>query len=239
MASVSGCKGMVQAFEDNVDVHSFVTEQLYGVKREDYPPDEWKSMRYRAKWVNWSLMYGGSWYTLHNLYGISEEDAKRLVNTYYTSFPEVLDFKDDTLEFAHANGYVESKFGRRCYLPYINDSNDGKRSKAERTAINMPIQSAASDVLVAAIIVIDDLMQQDGFDSLMVNTVHDSIMFDVWPAELDDLIALCKDVMENLPTTYSHKYFPGLDFSWFTVPLKIDCETGSHYGSVKHYEVGK
>lgn len=237
MASVSGCKGMTQAFEDNVDVHSYVTSLLYGIKRKDFTESEWKAKRYRAKWVNWSLLFGGSWYTLHNIYGIPEVEAKRLVDAYYGQFPEILEYKDVTLAFARVHGYVESMFGRRRYLPYINDGNRSMRSHEERSALNMPIQSAASDVLVAAMIVIDDLMREQDFQSLMVNTVHDSIMFDVYPGELDDLVHLCVDVMENLPHDYAEEYFPGLDFSWFTVPLKADVEVGSHYGSVKHYEV--
>lgn len=237
MASISGCEGMIDAFMRNIDVHSYVTELLMHVKQKDHTPDQWKSMRYRAKWVNWTLMYGGSWHTLHSLYDIPEQEAKQLIANYYGAFPEVLDYNKAVLDFARKNGYTQSKFGRRRYYPYINDNNDGMRRADERAAVNMPIQSAASDMLLCALIILTEVMRDNGFQSLMVNTVHDSIMFDVYPGELDDIAWTCKEVMENLPTVYGPQRFPRLDFSWFTVPLKVDLEAGSHYGMVKHYEL--
>lgn len=250
MASVSGCVEMARAFEEDKDVHSMVTCALFGYEYDDFmecrlSDDEEiaahaKAQRYKAKWVNWTLLYGGSEYTLHRLYGLDKDEALELINLYYGMFPEVLSYKDKTLAFARAQGFVESPFGRRRYLPYINDKDRGFRSRAEREAINMPIQSAASDVLVCALIVIDEAMQDRGFESLMVNTVHDSVMFDVWPGELEPLAVLCRDVMENItvPGGYGAHHFPGLDFSWFTVPLKADFEVGHHYGSLEHYNIG-
>lgn len=238
MASVANCRGMIKAFADGVDVHSYVTEMLFGITREDFSPEDWKPKRYRAKWVNWTLLFGGSAHTLHSLYAIPMDEADRLVSTYYNAFPEVLDFNQATLEFCRENGYVESRFGRRRYMPYINDTrNNTMRKKNERAAMNMPIQSAASDVLICSLIVLRDQMQLNDFKSMMINTVHDSVMFDVYPGELGDLAWLCTEVMENLPNVYGPEYFPGLDFSWFTVPLKVDLEVGSHYGKVKHYSL--
>lgn len=244
MASVSQCQGMIDIFEKGQDLHSIVTCHLYGLDFDEFmvglrsndkdSSNAAKAKRYRAKWVNWSLLYGGSWYTLHRLYNIEEAEAKRLVRLYYDLFPEVLEYKDKTLRFVREHGYVESPFGRRRYLPYINDNHRAKRAKAERDAINMPIQSAAGDVLLAALIIIDGLMVKQEFQSMMVNTVHDSVMFDVAPGELDDLAWLCQDVMETIGE-FSYEWFPGLDFTWFTVPLKVDLEVGSHYGSLKVY----
>jgi len=160
-----------------------------------------------------------------------------LMDRYYDLFPEVLEYKEDIIAFAREHSYVESKFGRKRHLAYINDNDRKRKAASERAAINMPIQSAASDVLLCALIVLDDLMHENEFKSLMVNTVHDSLAFDVYPGELSDLAWLCKEVMEKLTTVYGPQYFPGLDFSWFTVPLKIDLEVGSHLGSLEKYEV--
>lgn len=239
MASLANCASMAQAFADGIDVHSFVTEMLFKVKREDHSVNEWKPLRYRAKWVNWTLLFGGDEHTLHKLYGIPITEACNLVDKYYYAFPEVLDYKTKMIVRARELGYVESPFGRRRYVPYINDSNYSQKSRAEREAVNMPIQSAASDILLCALIVIDNLMHEYEFRSMMVNTVHDSIVFDVYPGEIDDLVTLCKDVMENLPTTYGPEWFPGLNFDWFTVPLVADAEIGSHYGNLKSYEGDK
>ncbi len=99
----------------------------------------------------------------------------------------------------------------------------------------MPVQSAAGDILLCALVIIDNLMAEEGFESLMVNTVHDSLMFDVWPGEMDDVAELCIDVMENIKE-YGPQWFPGLDFEWVTSPLKADVEFGSHYGSLEHWK---
>jgi len=167
---------------------------------------------------------------------VEEDEAQELVDKYYDLFPEILEYKHDTLEFARKHGYVTSPFGRKRELPYINDQDHGYRSKAERAALNMPIQSAASDMLLCALVIIVDAMRDNKFKSLVANTVHDSIMFDVYPGELDDLAWMCVEIMENVPTKYGPEWFPSLDFSWFTVPLVADVEVGSHYGSVEEYD---
>lgn len=236
MASVARCGGMIEVFERGDDLHSIVTEQLYRVRQSDFNEHDWKALRYKGKWVNWTLLYGGGWYTLNRIYGVPEQEAKELVDRYYDLFPEILEYKERTLQFVREAGYVTSPFGRRRELPYINDQDPGYRSRAERAALNMPIQSSASDMLLCALVVIVDAMRDNGLKSLIVNTVHDSIMFDVYPGELDDLAWLCVEVMENMPTVYGPEWFPNLDFSWFTVPLLADVEVGSHYGSVKPYE---
>jgi len=242
MASVAGVEGMLQAFREGKDVHSVVTCALFHYTYEEFiakkkaGDQDAIAQRYRAKWVNWTLLYGGSEYTLMNLYGLPEDEAKALVKQYYTMFPEILDNREKVLKLARKNGYIESMFGRRRYLPYINDRDNSRRSSAEREAVNMPIQSAASDILVCGLVVLNDLMQQNGFKSLLVNTVHDSVMFDVYPGELDDLAWLVREVLENIPTKYGPEWFPGLDFTWFTCPLEIDAEFGTHYGCLEHYK---
>lgn len=242
MASVAGVEGMLAAFREGKDVHSVVTCALFHYTYDEFiakkkaGDQEAISQRYRAKWVNWTLLYGGSAHTLMSLYGLPEDEANTLVKKYYTMFPEILSSKDKVIKFARQHKYVESKFGRRRYLPGINDSDGSKRSAAEREAVNMPIQSAASDILVCGLIVIQDLLEQNRLKTLLVNTVHDSAMFDVYPGELEDVAFIVKDVLENVPTKYGPEWFPGLDFSWFTCPLEIDMEVGHHYGALEHYK---
>lgn len=234
MASIAGCQNMIEMFMSDKDIHSLITTYLYNVKLEEVT----KPMRYRAKWVNWTLLYGGDEHTLVRTYGISMEEAVHIVKVYYGLFPEILDYKRDTIAFVRKFGYSESKFGRRRYFPYINDVNKRMAAKAEREAVNMPIQSTASDVLFCALIVLDDIRIQEGWASLLVNTVHDQVAIDVCPGELEHIAEVTKDVMENIITTHGPRRFPGLDFSWFVCPLKADLEIGINYGNMEHYSKG-
>lgn len=240
-ASLADCQGMKEAFMSGKDVHSVVTCKLYHldfddfVKRRKAGDPEAISKRYHAKWVNWTLLFGGSHYTLTRLYGIPEREAKALVSTYYEMFPEILTDNERILAGARQDGYVDSKFGRRRYFPYINDRNPGKRNASEREAKNHPIQSAAADILMCSLVVIDDQIQQQQLKTRLMNTVHDSLMLDVYPGELHSVAKLVKSVMEGIKGDWGKQYFPGFDFSWFDIPLVADLEFGHHYGCLEDY----
>lgn len=240
-AAISNCRGMKEAFASGQDVHSIVTCKLYHLDYDDFVKrrkagDEWAiSLRYHAKWVNWTLLFGGSAYTLTRLYGIPEAEAEALVRAYYDAFPEILEDNERVLAFARQNGYVDSKFGRRRYFPYINDRNHSKRAAAEREAKNHPIQSAAADILMCALVIIDDQIQQASYRTRMMNTVYDSIMLDVFPGELRAVSKVVKSVMEGITGEWGKAYYPGFDFSWFDVPLVADLEFGHHYGCLEEY----
>jgi uracil-DNA glycosylase family 4 len=237
MASVSGCQGMIDVFLEGLDPHCYVTRQVF---RDVIPADaddktiktKYKTWRYRAKWTNWTLLFGGDEYTLHNTYRLPIEEARAIVKAYYERFPEILEFQEDTKRFLKANGFVESPLGRRLHLPDIYDKNQGRANKAQRTGVNMPIQGTASDILLMAIIIIGKRMRADKMKSLLVNTVHDSVVQDVYPGELFALKDLCEDSMENV-VTYAPQYFPDVDLSWLRVPLKADGEVGTHYGALE------
>jgi DNA polymerase-1 len=223
---------MIDVFLEGLDPHCYVTRQVF---RDVIPADaddktiktKYKTWRYRAKWTNWTLLFGGDEYTLHNTYR-----ARAIVKAYYERFPEILEFQEDTKRFLKANGFVESPLGRRLHLPDIYDKNQGRANKAQRTGVNMPIQGTASDILLMAIIIIGKRMRADKMKSLLVNTVHDSVVQDVYPGELFALKDLCEDSMENV-VTYAPQYFPDVDLSWLRVPLKADGEVGTHYGALE------
>lgn len=240
MASVAGCVGMLEAFSQGLDIHSYVTRMLFPdeipttvsdkeIKR-DYT--EW---RYRAKGASFLMGYGGGASTLHSLFGIGLREAEDIISTYFKRFPEILGYQQDTIDFAKRNGYVESPFGRRLYTPDINDRDSKRAADAARTAVNAPIQGTASDVLLCAVVVIDDNMRKDAMKTMLVNTVHDSLVGDVYPGELDSFAELCVDVMENIKE-YAAVYFPHMDFSWLKIPLEADIEVGSHYGALSPWE---
>jgi uracil-DNA glycosylase family 4 len=239
-ACIANVPGMLDIHKSGKDFHTMVSTMVSGIPYDEVP----KEVRYVYKWTNWTLLYGGDEYTLHSLYDIPMEKAVDTVKQYYKQFPEVLDYQKDCTRFAEDNGYIESIFGRRLQLHYINDRRKdvrGHRGHDRRTAINMPIQSVASDMTALAGAVIDAEMRKkpEVFKkSLAINTVHDSHVYDTVPEELDALVELAVGVMENIKD-YAKDYYPDIDFSWLKCPLVADVEVGSHYGNEIPYEEWK
>jgi DNA polymerase I-like protein with 3'-5' exonuclease and polymerase domains len=229
ISSVAGIQGMVEVFARGGDVHKYVSSLIYGIPEEEIT----KFQRYRGKWCNWSLLYLGNWWTLYRMYrinGLTESEAKRVTKLYFENFPELSIYHGETISFAEEHGYVESPFGRILQLPTINSKVETVRKDTQRTAVNMPIQGTASDVLLLAMYIVDQFLYDEGLESFLVNTVHDSIVLDICPGELEPVKAICIDVMENI-VHYAQDFAPNLDFSWLRVPLKADADIGTHYGS--------
>ena len=238
IASISNCTGMINAFISDEDIHSYVCRMIF---RDELPAEAqtvsdkefkklYKHYRDRAKRANWAFVFGGDEITLHTgPLNLPLDEALAIKNGYYNRFPEILQYQKDTIEFAEKNGYVLSKFGRRLHLPYILDDNVSRRNADRRTGINMPVQSAASDIMLCALVNVDDVFRKNNIHSSLVNIVHDSLVVDIYPGELNEVTEIVIDSMENVPT-YADKYFPGMDFSWLNVPLKADTDVGSHYG---------
>lgn len=233
IASLSQCKRMLEIFERGEDVHRIVSSGIFGVPVEEVT----KEMRYRGKWTNWTLLYGGSEHTFYRLYGIPLEEGKRFIKVYYDLFPEIKEFHEDILEKTRALGYVESAFGFRRYMPYINDrKNHSMRASNERETLNHPIQSVASHILMMALIILNDVFRMNDIQARIINTVHDSIVLDVPLYEVPTVARLVKRCMEGLKDLYK-SWFPGMDLDWFTCPLVVDLEVGSHYGSLVEYHM--
>lgn len=233
MASIANVPGMISAFNEGRDIHSFVTSLLFGIP-EKLVKSEYNHMRYRAKWVNWTLLYGGDEHTLYNLYQLPLAEAKELMKKYYGVFPEILDFQKTVKKFVAENGYVEGILGRKLRLHYTTPEDrlyrESLYNKDMRTAVNFPIQGTASDMLLLAMIIIQAQLQEGGYRSIMVNTVHDSVVVDAPLDEVEGIQELCVTVMENLPAL-GKTWFPDVDMSWLRVNLKADCDVGVYYGS--------
>lgn len=246
-ASLAKCQTMIDIHNSGQDFHKCVAalskhmitkDDLRNAADLDLSPvlnKISKAMRYVYKWTSWTLLYGGDEYTLHRLYGVPLADAKETLEIYYDVFPEVLDFKEYTAESARENGYIESPFGRRIWLPRINDRDTKMRNADERAAVNAPVQSGASDTLTIALTILDIEMRKQGYYSKIVNTVHDSIVGDCPRFEIVKFGLLCKDVMENV-ATYAKTYMPNVPFDWLICPLKADIEVGTHYGNKMDFE---
>lgn len=235
-ASLAGCVKMLEILHSGKDIHSMVAITSMTHKEIEEITDEEiaalpKSVRYMYKWTNWTLLYGGDEHTLSRLYGLDLADAKRTVKTYYGIFPEVLEYREWCQAFAEENGYIESPYGRREYLPYINDPDLKRKNKAIREAVNMPVQSGASDTLTAALSIVGRELRKADLKARLVNEVHDSLVLDLPFEEVLHAYAICKDVMENIGR-YGKIYMPHIDFSWLKAPLVVDGDVGTHYGSL-------
>lgn len=239
-SSMAKCTNMLKIFDIGKDVHSMVAIMSTTRKPIMKITDNEilalpKPVRYRYKWTNWTLLYGGDEYTLHNLYDIPMEEAQETVKTYYEVFPEIKEFGLECVEFAEDHGYIESPTGRREYLPYINESrNKTLRNEAVREAKNMPAQAGASDILLLALYIIYcKLRQYKSYNTevFLVSEVHDSIVLDMRRKHVKWVVELCKDVMENI-VEYAKEYAPAIDFSWLCCPLVADADVGTHYGAM-------
>ncbi len=235
-ASLARCEPMLAIHRSGRDFHSTVAVVATKGKHIDEVTDKDiatidKAVRYRYKWTNWTLLYGGGAHTLVSLYGMTQGEAEDVIEEYYKAFPEVLDYRGKCIGFAQSHGYIESPYGRREKLFYIADerARQAKINADMRAAVNMPVQSGASDTLLIALIIIDDKLRD--FQSKLVNTVHDSIMLDCPRKEVMQVSYICRDVMENVKV-YAKDYMPNIDMSWLISPLKADIEVGTHYGSL-------
>jgi DNA polymerase-1 len=183
MAHLSGDKGLLKAFHDGVDIHRATAAEVFGESYEKVSDNQ----RRAAKAINFGLMYGMSAFGLGRQLDISRPEAQEYMDTYFSRYPGVQTFMEETREQARENGYVETLFGRRLYLPEINASNMMRRQGAERAAINAPMQGTAADIIKIAMISVDDWLQTNKPAARLVMQVHDELVLEVKEAELNDV----------------------------------------------------
>lgn len=220
LAHVSGDEGLRSAFLEGRDIHSATASAVFDVPQDEVSIEQ----RSMAKRVNFGLMYGMGPYRLANESGYTLDEAKQFIETYFTQFPSVRGYFDGTRKMAVEEGYVETLFGRRRYFQIFDSTNDREPNRrnvarAEREAINMPIQGTAADIMKIAMIQLDNELQQRGLRSKMLLQVHDELIFEVPDEEVDEMMGLVRTVMENAFE---------LD-----VPLNVDIHAASHWGALK------
>jgi DNA polymerase-1 len=211
MAHLSCDAHLVDAFRHGLDVHAATAAKIFGIPLAEVTGDQ----RRIAKTANFGIMYGISSFGLSQRLRCSRSEAKKIIDDYFASFPSIRSFIDDTVAMARETGYVETLFGRRRYIPDINSKNATVRSLAERNAVNAPIQGTSADIIKLAMVAIDRRMQAEGFRSAMVLQIHDELLFEVLPEELESLTALVVKEMENV-----------IELS---VPLTVECNNGSNW----------
>lgn len=191
VAAISGDPNMCEAFRLGKDIHTATAAKVYGVKEEEVT----KEMRYKAKSVNFGIIYGQGAFGLADNLGISRTEAKTIIDNYKKEFAGITAYMDSTINFAREKGYVETLMGRKRWLRDINSSNFTVRGFAERNAINSPIQGTAADMIKLAMIKVHKAIRQEGFKSKMILQVHDELIFDVVRSEADSLKSL---ILENM-----------------------------------------
>ncbi len=193
MAHLSGDENMIKAFIDGHDIHAATAAHIYRKDVNDVSRDE----RTKAKRANFGIIYGITVFGLAERLNISRVEAKDLIDGYFQSFPKVHEFMQQSIETARTNGYAETLFHRRRYLPDINSGNATVRGFAERNAINAPIQGTAADIIKVAMIRIHKRFKEEGIKSKMILQVHDELNFSVVPEERDRVEAIVIGEMQN------------------------------------------
>jgi len=193
MAELSGDQGLRDAFIHGEDIHTATAARVFGVAKNDVT----REMRSKAKMVNFGIIYGISAFGLSQRLGIPRKEAGEIIDQYKANYPGVQDYLDATIEFAREHGYVETIAGRRRYIRDINAKNQMVRSGAERNAINAPIQGTAADMIKIAMISIQKLLDEKKVRTKLLLQVHDELVFDLDPAEEEDLVPLIEERMKS------------------------------------------
>jgi len=191
-AEMADIKALKQAFHDGIDIHAATASQVFGVPLDQMTPD----IRRNAKAINFGIIYGISGFGLAKQLGISNQEAAEYIKKYLARFPELKTFMDSAKEFARQHGYVETLYGRKCYVRGISDKNPAMRNFAERQAINAPLQGTAADIMKRAMIALGPALGAAKLDARMLLQVHDELLFEVPEAQKDETETLVKRVME-------------------------------------------
>lgn len=193
VAAISGDPNMCEAFKNKKDIHTATAAKIYGIEENAVT----KEMRYKAKSVNFGIIYGQGAFGLSENLGITRAEAKEIIDNYKKEFPNIQQYMDDQINFAKEHEYVETLMGRKRYLRDINSSNFTVRGYAERNAINSPIQGTAADMIKLAMIKIHNEMNQKKYESKMILQVHDELIFDAVMDETQELENLILNCMKN------------------------------------------
>jgi DNA polymerase-1 len=211
VASISGDPNMCEAFNLGKDIHTATAAKVYGIEESEVT----KEMRYKAKSVNFGIIYGQGAFGLADNLNIPRAEAKQLIDNYFAQYTSIKTYMDNEINFAKEHGYVQTLLGRKRWLKDINSSNATVRSFAERNAINAPIQGSAADMIKVAMINIHNELKQMNIKSRMILQVHDELVFDVYKPELDLIKPIIEKHMKNaLPLNVPVEVGMGVGSNW-------------------------
>jgi len=215
LAHIANDSGLVEAFQAGMDIHTKTAMDVFHVSADEVT----SNMRRQAKAVNFGIVYGISDYGLSQNLGITRKEASEFIAKYFKSFPGVQDYMDASIQEARQRGYSTTLLHRRRYIPEITSSNFNIRSFAERTAMNTPIQGSAADIIKLAMINMSERLKREGLKARMLLQVHDELIFEAPPEEIDILKQIVPEEMENAIC--------------LNVPLKVDYNFGATWFDAK------
>lgn len=211
LASLANATSMIEAFENDVDIHRLTASKTYGVELNEVT----ESMRRHAKATNFGIVYGMSDWGLSDQLHISVSEARNFIDKYYETYPEIKIYLNDLIKGCEQNGYVKTLMNRVRYVPEIHDKNYNIREFGKRVAMNSPIQGSAADIIKKAMIEVDELLVSNKFNTKMILQIHDELIFEVPYDELMIVIPLIVEKMENAVN--------------LKVKLKVDYEYGTNW----------
>ncbi|ANI12524.1 DNA polymerase I [Pseudomonas citronellolis] len=211
MAHLAQDEGLLDAFRHDRDVHRATAAEVFGLPLEEVTPEQ----RRRAKAINFGLIYGMSAFGLAKQIGVERKEAQAYIDRYFARYPGVLAYMERTRAQAAEQGYVETLYGRRLYLPEIGSKNAAMRKAAERTAINAPMQGTAADIMKLAMVAVDDWLQASGIDARVILQVHDELVLEVREDLVEEVSAKLRDLMGKAAE--------------LAVPLIVETGSGSNW----------
>lgn len=211
MAHLSEDPGLIEAFNEAKDIHTATAAKVFKVTEEEVT----KEQRSRAKVANFGIIYGISAFGLSQRLGMTRTDSKELIEQYFQNYPGVKAYMNNMIERARGEGYVETIYGRKRFLPDINSRNSAVRSFNERNAINAPLQGSAADIIKMAMIRVSERLRAENIRSKMILQVHDELVFDVYPNEVEKVSTLVTEEMERVIRLH--------------IPLIAECGSGNNW----------
>jgi len=215
LAHIADIPELKKAFADNLDIHAMTASEIFGVPLKDMTAE----VRRKAKAINFGIVYGISGFGLANQLGIPQGEASDYIKKYFTRFPGIRDYMEDTKQFARTHGFVETLFGRRIHIREINSKVQGFRAGAERAAINAPIQGAAADIIRRAMVRMPGALDEAKVKATMLLQVHDELIFEAPDKDVEKASKLIRSVMEKAA-------LPAVEIS---VPLVVDARAADNW----------
>ncbi len=215
LAHIAEIDTLKTAFKEGRDIHTLTASQVIGVPIENVDAD----MRRSAKAINFGIIYGQSAFGLAKQLGVGRKEAAEYIEAYFTQYPGIKSYMEETKEFARENGYVTTLYGRKCYMNGIGDRNGARRAFAERAAINAPIQGTAADIIKMAMIKVNRVLNSlIKVNAKMLLQVHDELVIEVPEKNVEEISSLVKKEMEQVVS--------------LSIPLTVEVNSGSDWGSI-------
>ena len=220
LADLADVKELKKAFKNNEDIHSLTASQIFNINIKKVNYDQ----RRKAKAINFGIIYGISQYGLAKQINVTNHEAEEFLNAYFSRFPEIKMYMDETIKFCRKSGYVNNIFGRKSHFININDKNYNVRNFQERAALNAPIQGSASEIMRLAMIRLSKKLSEQKFEKTkMLLQIHDELVFEAPKEDSKRISKVINDEMSSVSNSDQHS---------FSIPLTVDINLGDNWGDL-------